>query len=107
MIRLRREITTKRRRMLIGSVIAVLALVLLAEHSGPNGHEMDSAMSMAGICLAIVDLAIVGGAGVPNLPSRTRLRARFRLTSPHATLLAPLLALPARAGPAQLQVVLR
>lgn len=97
------------RRLLAVGAIASVAFLVALEHSGATSHEMGEGMqALAGVCLAVVDLAAIAAVAVPLAWRRPRLRARHE-PAPVTTAArcAMPFAPPARAGPGLLQVLLR
>jgi hypothetical protein len=100
----------RRRRLLVAAAIALIALLVAAEHSGTASHEMaDDGMELAaGICLAVLELAVLALVGIPGGVGRLPPAPR-RAFAPSGTLTVSNAVLwpQARAGPAALQVFLR
>jgi hypothetical protein len=102
---LRGILRRQRHRLIVVAVIAVLGLVVAAEHSGIQNGSMGEVVSM---CLAILD-AVLMAVGIGVLVKRLRPRPprwiRFALNVPRR----PPRSLPrrSRAGPVALQVLLR
>ena len=109
MIGIRQMLQRRCRRVLVTCAIALVALLVALEHSGASSHEMSEGMEVvAGICLAVVELAVVAVLVIPLPWRRSRRVARSDLGPASAEpLRSGRFVPPARASPAVLQVLLR
>ena len=104
MIRLRVMTRDRRYRSAVAIVLVVLGLLVVWEHTGgEHGHHVGE---IASVCLAVASgaVALLGLGGLPELRRRP---LRFQVARPKASQPRPVPIPRSRAGPTQLQVVLR